>query len=152
MSQPRRHVQTYLGVADYGRLHREAAARGATISKCAADCLREYFALRAELATALEMPGEPGGPHQGVVIHSLLARSEERLVATFDRRSTEILRELRRVSSMLDRLVQLYLVHTPEIPQELRDGAIASANRLYASYQRAVSERVAEADRVEAGQ
>ena len=49
MSQPRRHVQTYLGVTDYGRLRREAAARGATISKCAAECLREYFSLRTEL-------------------------------------------------------------------------------------------------------
>ena len=96
------------------------------------------------------MPGEPGGPHQGVVIHSLLARSEERLVATFDRRSTEVLRELRRVSNMLDRLVQLYLAHTPEVPAERRDSAIASANRRYASYQHAVTERVAEADRVEA--
>ncbi len=150
MSQGRRHVQTYIGVTDYARLQREAAARGATISKCAADCLREYFALRAELATALETPGEPGAPHQGVVIHSLLARSEERLVATFDRRTTDVLRELRRVSSMLDRLVQLYLAHTPEVPSELRDGALASANRRYASYQRAVSDRVAEADRAEA--
>ena len=150
MSKPRRHVQAYLGLADYGRLQREAAARNATISKCAADCLREYFALRAELATALEMPGEPGDPHHGAIIHSLLARSEERLVATFDHRSTKILRELRRVSSMLDRLVQLYLVHTPEVPPELRDSAIASANRRNASYQRAVSDRVAEADRAEA--
>ena len=150
MSQGRRHVQTYIGVTDYARLQREAAARGATISKCAADCLREYFALRTELATALETPGEPGAPHQGVVIHSLLARSEERLVATLDRRSTEILRELRLVSSMLDRLVQLYLAHTPEVPPELCDGAIASANRRYASYQRAVTERVVEADRAEA--
>src|SRR5439155_12573092 len=46
MSQGRRHVQTYIGVTDYARLQREAAARGATISKCAADCLREYFPLR----------------------------------------------------------------------------------------------------------
>jgi hypothetical protein len=150
MSQGRRHVQTYLGLTEHGRLQREAAARGATISKCAADCLREYFALRAELATALEMAGEPGDPHHGAIIHSLLARSEERLVATFDGRSTEILRELRRVSSMLDRLVQLYLAHTPEVPPELRDSAIASAKRRYASYQRAVTERVVEADPAEA--
>jgi len=30
---------------------------------------------------------------------------------------------------MLDRLVQPYLVHTPEVPPELRYGAMASANR-----------------------
>jgi len=144
MAQTRRHVQTYIGVTEYWRLQREAAARGATISKCTADCLREYFALRTELATAIETPGEPGEPHQGAIIHSLLARSEERLVATLDRRTTEVLGELPRLRSMLDRLVLMYLIHTPEIPQELRDGAIASANRRYANYQRAVTERFAD--------
>ena len=147
MSQTRRHVQTYIGSAEYWRLQREATARGATISKCTADCLREYFALRTELATAIETPGEPGEPHQGAIIHSLLARSEERLVATLDRRTAELLGELRCVRSMLDRLALMYLIHTPEVPQELRDGAIASANRRYANYQRAVTERLASDDR-----
>ena len=143
MPQSRRHVQTYIAAAEYWRLQREAAARRATISKCTADCLREYFALRTELAAAIETPGEPGEPHQGVIIHSLLARSEERLVATLDRRTAELLGELRRVQSMLDRLVLMYLLHTPEVPQELRAGAIASANRRYANYRQAVSERLA---------
>ena len=140
MPQTRRHVQTYLGAAEYWRLQREASARRATISKCTADCLREYFALRTELATAIETPGEPGDPHQGAVVHSLLARSEERLAATLDRRTVELLGELRRVQSMLDRLALMYLIHTPEIPQELRAGAIASANRRYANYRQTVSE------------
>jgi len=146
MAQTRRHVQTYIGVAEYWRLQREAAARGSTISKCAADCLREYFALRAELATAIETPGEPGEPHQGPVIHSLLARSEERLVATLDRRTTEVLGGLRRVNSLLDRLVLMYLIHTPEVPPQLHAGAIASANRRYANFRQAVSDMVAEGD------
>ena len=143
MPQSRRHVQTYIAAAEYWRLQREAAARRATISKCTADCLREYFALRTELATAIETPGEPGEPHQGTVIHSLLARSEERLVATLDRRTAEVLGELRRLSSMLDRLVLMYLIHTPEVPQELRDGAIASAKRRYTNYLHAVSDVLA---------
>src|SRR2546425_11261958 len=129
MSQGRRHVQTYIGVTDYGRLHREAAARRSTISKCTADCLREYFALRAELATAIETPGLPGDPHDGAIIHSLLARSEERIVATIDRRTTEILGELRREQTMLERLVQLYLYHTPEVPHERRGAAAGRARR-----------------------
>src|SRR5712691_12379714 len=105
MAQSRRHVQAYLGSAEYWRLQREAAARGATISKCTADCLREYFTLRAELATAIETPSQPGEPHHGAIIHSLLAQSEERLVATLDRRTTEVLGELQLIESMLDRLV-----------------------------------------------
>ncbi len=140
MPQTRRHVQTYIGSAEYWRLQREATARSATISKCTADCLREYFALRTELATAIETPGEPGDPHQGAVIHSLLARSEERLVATLDRRTTEVLSELRLVQSMLDRFVLMYLAHTPEVPLELRAGAIASANQRYANYRQAVND------------
>lgn len=145
MPQGRRHVQAYLGSAEYWRLQREAAARGATISKCTADCLREYFALRAELATAIETPGQPGEPHQGGAIHSLLARSEERLVATLDRRTTEVIGELRVVQNMLDRLVQVYLVHTPEVPQDLRAGAVASATRRYAKYRQAVNDLLAKA-------
>ena len=137
-------METALRQAEYWRLQREAAARGATISKCTADCLREYFALRTELATAIETPGQPGEPHHGAIIHSLLARSEERLVATLGRRTAELLGELRRAPSMLDRLVLMYLIHTPEVPQELRAGAIASANRRYANYQRAVTERFAD--------
>jgi hypothetical protein len=39
---------------------------------------------------------------------------------------------------MLDRLVQLYLLHTPEVVRELQAGAVASANRRYAKYREAV--------------
>jgi hypothetical protein len=139
MAHTRRHAQTYLGSAEYLRLQREATTRRSTISKCMADCLREYFALRTELATAIEMPGKPGDQHEGSVIHTLLARSEERLVATFDRGTVEILGELRRLTSMLDRLVMMYLIHTPEVSGELLDGAIASARRRYTNYEQAVN-------------
>lgn len=96
-------------------------ARRSTISKCIADCLGEYFALRTELATAIETPGQAGEPHQGAIIHSLLARSEERVVATLDRRTAEVLGDLQRVQTMLDRLVLTYLAHTPEVPGDLRE-------------------------------
>jgi hypothetical protein len=44
---------------------------------------------------------------------------------------------------MVDRLAVMYLVHTPEIPKELRDGAIATARRRYTNYRQAVDNRVA---------
>ncbi len=136
----RRHVQAYLGPMEYLRLKREAAARGTTISKCVADCLEEYFGLRAELATAVETPGQPGEPHRGGIIHSLLARSEERLVATLDRRATELREELRLLQAMLDYLVNVYLERTPELPAELQAGARVSANRQYANWRRAAAD------------
>ncbi len=135
----RRHVQTYLGPEGYSRLRQEAAARHATISKCTADCLDEYFALRAELASAIETPGQPGDPHHGTIIHALLARSEERVVATLDRQAMEILSAVRRVQAMLDRQVMLYLIHTPEIPPGLRGDAVADAQRRYTNYGQQVS-------------
>lgn len=143
MSQTRRHVQAYLGSAEYSQLEREAVARRSTISKCIADCLGEYFALRTELATAIETPGQAGEPHQGAIIHSLLARSEERVVATLDRRTTEVLGDLRRLQTMLDRLVFTYLAHTPEVPGDLCESAITSANRRYANYRAVVNDQLA---------
>jgi hypothetical protein len=151
MSQGRRHVQTYLGLAEYGRLQREAAARGATISKCAADCLREYFALRAELATALETAGEPGDPHHGTIIHSILARSEERLVATRDARAAELREELRSVKAMVDYLAFVYFCHTPQVPVEQREAALASGTRRHAHYRKAVAAVLAQPDPSVAG-
>jgi hypothetical protein len=94
------------------------------------------------MATAVSTPGQPGSRHSGL-IHSLLARSEERLAATLEARSGEIVDELRLVASMIDRLAQLYLLHTPEVVHELRAGAVASANRRYTNYRQAVSDLLA---------
>ena len=91
---------------------------------CVGDCLREYFALRVEMASAVTVPGALGEPQTGLV-HSLLSRTEERIRATLDAHATT----LQRLESMLDRLVQLYLLHTPEVARELHGGAVASANR-----------------------
>jgi hypothetical protein len=137
----RRTIYTRLEPTDYRHLRQEAGARGVTVAACVADCLREYFALRTEMATAVTGPGQPGARHTGM-IHSLLARSEERLAATLDARTGEIIDELQLVASMLDRLAQLYLLHTPEVARELHAGAVASANRRYASYRQAVSDLI----------
>ncbi len=142
MNRLRRTVYGKLEIPDFRHLKQEAAARGVTLTACVADCLREYFALRQEMATAVTTAGEPGGRHTGL-IHSLLARSEERLAATIDARAAELLDEQRMVASMLDRLVQLYLLHTPEVARELHAGAMASANRRYTNYRKAVSDLLA---------
>jgi hypothetical protein len=138
----RRTIYGKLELADFRHLKQEASARGVTVTSCVADCLREYFALRQEMATAVTTAGEPGARHTGL-IHSLLARSEERLAATIDARAGELLDELRMVAGMLDRLVQLYLLHTPEVVRELHAGAMASANRRYVNYREAVNDFLA---------
>ena len=105
---------------------------------CVGDCLREYFALRVEMASAVTVPGALGEPQTGLV-HSLLSRTEERIRATLDAHATT----LQRLEGMLDRLVQLYLLHTPEVARELQAGAVASANRRYTRYREAVRELLA---------
>src|SRR5437879_11945705 len=80
MKQP---IRTHLSAEEQERLGKEATARGISISQCIRECLAEYFALRAEVATAFETPGRPGEPRTGR-IHTLLARTEARLVATLE--------------------------------------------------------------------
>ena len=140
MAYLRREVHCYLTVGDFRRLKQEAAAREVSVSKCAADCLREYFALRVDMASAVASPGQPGQPHQGL-IHSILARTEERLAATLDaqgERTAELHRTLQALEAMLDRLTLLYLIHTPELPDDMKDGAVATAKRRYSNWRRAV--------------
>src|SRR3989441_429793 len=81
MKQP---IRTHLSAEERERLGQEATARGISISQCIRECLGEYFALRAEVATAFETPGRPGEPRTGL-IHTLLARTEARLVGTLER-------------------------------------------------------------------
>ena len=139
----RRELHSYVPLADYQRLQQEAAARGASLSQCVADCLREYLTLRAELAGVAVSPGALGEPHQGL-IHTLLARTEERLAATLDahaERTAGVQETLRLLERMLDRLTLLYLTHTPEIPPERREEAVAVAKRRYLKWRHAVGEQ-----------
>lgn len=141
MKRMRRPVYSHLDPADYRQLRHEAAARGISLTACIADCLREYFAFRAEMATTTAPQGHSPG-HTGL-IHSLFARVEERLAATLDAYADDRNDEFRRLETMLDRLVVLYLVHTPEVPHEIHGAAVASANRRYGNYRQAVSELIA---------
>ncbi len=144
MMRLRHAIYSYLPLADYQRLQQEAAARGASLSQCVADCLREYLALRAEMAGVVAAPGELGEPHQGL-IHTLLARTEERLAATLEahaERTAALQETLRRVESMLDRLTLLYLIHTPELPEERKDAAVATAKPRHLKWRHAVEQQV----------
>jgi hypothetical protein len=68
---------------------------------------------------------------------------EERLGTQADARADELSEGQRRLEAMLDRLVILYLLHTPEVAPQLHSGATASANRRYSGYCRAVDDLLA---------
>ena len=57
----RGEVHAYLPPEHHRRLKLEAAARRVSLSQCVGECLGEYFALREEMATALETPDQTGG-------------------------------------------------------------------------------------------
>jgi len=146
MSTLRRLIHGRVDPPDHRALQLEAAARGISMTACVGQCLREYFALRVEMASVVEAAGQPGERHSGL-IHSILARSEERLAATIDRRAEDLDDGLRRLEIMIKQFVQIYLAHTPEVPVERRAAAYAAMGRRWTNYQATVAERIAEADR-----
>ena len=72
------------------------------------DIVRAYFALRSEMLSVINSQGVRGDGNPGL-IHSLVARVEERLGTRADARADEL-------------------------PRELRASAIGSANRRYGNY------------------
>jgi hypothetical protein len=115
------------------------------MTKCVGDVLREYFALRKEMLSVINSPEAPGEAHVRLV-HSLVARMEGRLAVMLTTRDDELREDQRRIGEMVERLVQLYLVHTPEVPEELRAGALAT----YANFRKAVADGVAGTDSYDA--
>jgi hypothetical protein len=137
----RREVHAYLLPEDYRRLRLEASARGVSLSRCAGDCLAEYFGLRQEMATAFEAPHQAETLAPPRVIHILLAQTEQRLVATMERYGedlTAVRAELAAVLAMLDRSQLTYLCYTPEVPPAARDQAQASGQRRFTHWRQAV--------------
>jgi hypothetical protein len=144
MTTFRRLIHGRVDPDGHRQLKQEAAARGVSMTACVGIACASNFALRTEMASAVTAPGKPGERHTGL-IHSILARTEQRLVATLDARATELSHELRRLEIMLDRFVLAYLLHTPEVPRELQASAWTSANRRFANYRKFVDEQLGKA-------
>jgi hypothetical protein len=141
MTTHRQLVHGRVDRADHCLLHREAEVRGISLTKCVGDIIREYFALRQEMLSIIKAPGAPADAHVGLV-HSLVARMQDRLAVMLATRAEELRRGHRRIEAMMDWLVQMYLAHTPEVPEERRPAAIAAAQRRYRNWRRAVAESV----------
>ena len=137
----RGEVHAYLPPEHHRRLKLEAAARQVSLSQCVADCLGEYFALRQEMATALETPDQTGDLSRRV-IHVLLAETEQRLVATFERYVDDLAAVRGGVDALLamsDRAEFLALCQTPEVPPAAQDRALASGQRRFAHWRQTVA-------------
>ena len=141
MTTLRQLVHGRVDRADRRLLDREAELRGISLTKCVGDIIREYFALRQEMVSVIKSPDAPGEAHIGLV-HSLVARMEGRLAIALSSRDNELRKGQQRVEAMIDWLVQLYLAHTPEVPEERRAAAATGVRRRYRNYRNAVAESV----------
>lgn len=122
------------------QLRRLAADRHIPFSECVRVCLAEYLQLRADFAAAVTEPGELGDSHAGL-LHRVLSTSEARMAASFTAQGQQLARmqrELQALRAMLDRSVLMYLLHTAEVPSELRQAAEASGKRRHDQWQKAV--------------
>jgi hypothetical protein len=145
MTTLRQLVHGRVDRADRRLLDREAEIRGISVTKCVGDIIREYFALRQEMLSVIKSPDAPGEAHIGLV-HSLVARMEGRLAITLTTRDEELRSGQQRIEAMIDWLVQLYLAHTPEVPEERRPAAAVAIQRRYRNYRKAVADTVRETE------
>lgn len=141
MTTPHIRCNFYCDPPTMMQLRRLAADRQLPVSQCIRVCLAEYFALRAELAAAVAEPGELGDMHTGL-LHQVISSSEARIAASFTAQGRQLARmhrELRGVQAMLDRAVLMYLLHTTEVPGDLRQAAETSGKRRHDQWQKAVT-------------
>lgn len=141
-----RQITIRVSPLEFQRLQREASARNVTLSSYVRRAIREYLELKVELAETLSPEGAKpngNGASSPRIIHTLLARTEERIAATIDGQAERISRlreDLRTVAAMIDRAVFSYLAHTPEVDPELRPVALATGKRRHIAWLGAVEE------------
>ncbi|HVB80617.1 MAG TPA: hypothetical protein VNE82_11820 [Candidatus Binataceae bacterium] len=131
MRKAAHEVSCYLTQAEARELREEAAARHLSLSRHLRQCLLHYRAITA---------GGDGGMRQLSIaladIEARLARSVE----TQSKRITALYREQQVLFAMIDRLAFILSVHTPAVPEELRNAALAAGTRLYHNWRNSVME------------
>ena len=132
MKQTIRAVACYLTEPEADAMKRAAAACNLSLSRYLRQCLLQYQKLMSEqpalASSAISIP---------------LAETEQRISRSIDtqsKRITKIHERLQILLAMIDRFALTALIHAPEVPTELREGAIASGNRRYHNWRRAVEE------------
>jgi hypothetical protein len=127
-----RAVACYLTEAEADAMKRAAAACNLSLSRYLRQCLLHYQKLMTE---------RPGLASSAISIP--LAEAEQRIsrsIETQSKRITKIHERLQILLAMIDRCALTALIHAPEVPAELRAAAIASGNRRYHNWRRAVEE------------
>ncbi len=132
----RSRITVYLSDAQLEYLRREAGKRRRSLSSYVTDCLLDYH---VESSSGANNRSEIAPP-----FNALLRDTEDRIVAEIEKRtartSSEVLKQVMVVATMLDRFVLSALVNTPEIPEAMRAKAVSSGERRYGNWREAVGE------------
>ncbi len=131
MRKAAHEVSCYLTQAEARELREEAAARHLSLSRYLRQCLLHYRAITA---------GADGGMRQLSIALSDIEARLARSVETQSKRISALHRELQVLFAMIDRFAFILSVHTPEVPEELRNAALAAGTRLYHNWRSAVME------------
>jgi hypothetical protein len=141
MAKIKQHeLRAYVKPNEFQRMKHESHARGLSLSRTVRVCLMEYLNLKEELATSMTNAGQLGEEHTGKIIHTLLARTEERIAATIQKvedRISDTFDQMLIMTAMLDRLYLGIMQHLPELPPEVGEAAIASSKRRHEKWLKA---------------
>jgi hypothetical protein len=132
MKQTIRAVACYLTEPEADAMKRAAAACNLSLSRYVRQCLLQYQKLMSEQPALASS-----------VISIPLAETEQRISRSIDtqsKRITKIHERLQILLAMFDRFALTALIHAPEVHFDLREAAIASGNRRYHNWRRAVEE------------
>jgi hypothetical protein len=127
-------IKTYVTKDIYQRVSKEAGEKKSTMAQVIREGLIEYFLLREELANAIESPGNLGENHTGKVIHTLLARTEERMsltVSKLEKKLDGFQQKQELLIAMVDQFYLSLMQCIPKPHEELTSAAIAAANLRY---------------------
>lgn len=125
----RHEIRSYAGAELYGRLVREAAARGMTVSECVRRELEDLYAYRDEFADALRIAGDDGAPGRGL-LDAALKGLEARLVGSFGaqlQRLDRLVSDLSRLETMIDRFYLGVMLHLEDVPDHARSARLKRA-------------------------
>ncbi|MCZ7618411.1 MAG: hypothetical protein M5U32_08895 [Myxococcota bacterium] len=128
-NRARYEIRSYAGAELYGRVVREAAARGMTVSECVRRELEDLYAYRDALADALRIAGDDGGPARGL-LEAALKGLEARLVGNFAvqlQRLDRLISDQSRLEAMIDRFYLGVMLHLEDVPDHVRPARLKRA-------------------------
>jgi len=139
-NRARYEIRSYAGADLYGRVVREAAARGMTVSECVRRELEDLYAYRDALADALRIAGDEGGPARGL-LEAALKGLEARLVGNFGvqlQRLERLISEQSRLEAMIDRFYLGVMLHLEDVPEHVRPARLKRAAERHRAWREVV--------------